>query len=119
MHVLIAALQSFYELDVSSAMVCCDNRGALHNHKAGKFWRRTQVGSAQADAFRALRNTKSISRCATEYCWVASHQDDTIPWEELTVEQQLNCMHDALAKSAVSQAAFAEPVPQHQSIPPP
>ncbi len=41
------------------------------------------------------------------YEWVESHQDLILEWDDLTLEQRLNCTCDTLAKSAVSQSVLS------------
>jgi hypothetical protein len=44
------------------------------------------------------------------YEWVKSHQDDQVPWQQLSLEAQLNKTCDDLANNAVTRAlANADP----------
>ena len=109
-HTLLAALSTYYQLDRGPPVkICCDNKGALFRTQA--YRRRIPAGSPQADVDRALRNVKDRLTTTTSYEWVESHLDDVLLWEELTNEQQLNCVCDSLAKSAVSRGLVAEPRP--------
>jgi len=101
-HTLLAALQSYFELIDISVTICCDNQSALY--KSGETPRRVPVGAKQADIQRAMRNVKMKADCAVTYEWVAGHQDRHKCWEQLTIEQQLNCLCDLLAKAAVSRS---------------
>ena len=47
---------------------------------------------------------KTKIKIKLEYEWVQSHQDKYKLWSELTIEQQLNCVCDTLAKSAVTRS---------------
>ena len=62
------------------------------------------MGSSQADIKRSLRNVKCGLRAKLEYEWVESHQDRLKLWFQLTLEQQLNCFCDSLAKAAVTES---------------
>ena len=59
------------------------------------------MGASQADIKRALRSAKAGLRARLTYEWVESHQDRYKLWYQLTLPQQLNCLCDGLAKSAV------------------
>ena len=103
LHTLIAALVEYYQLPACVDKICCDNITALNKSKV----RRTHIstGASQADILSSLRNIKSNLKHSLVYEWVAAHQDDVKKWDQLTLEQQLNCMCDALAKGAVSRAS--------------
>ena len=71
------------------------------------------MGASQADIKRALRNVKCGLKAHLEYEWVESHQDRYKLWDQLTLEQQLNCYCDTLAKDAVTRSlAIAVPPSQ-------
>ncbi|KAL7535345.1 hypothetical protein ACHAXR_006437 [Thalassiosira sp. AJA248-18] len=98
-HTLHSAIEEYFDITAGSSKVCCDNSGALFKSK--EFRRRIQTGASHADILRCLRNIKVKIKTAFVYEWVASHQDDLKLWNQLTIEQQLNCMVDTLAKQAV------------------
>ena len=99
-HVLLAALEEYYSIPGSTGKICCDNQGALFKSKEVR--RRIPVGSSQADIKRAFRNVKTGLRATLKYEWVESHQDRLKLWFQLSLEQQLNCLCDSLAKEAVT-----------------
>ena len=101
-HVLMSALESFYNLKPSTAKICCDNSGALF--KAKEYRRRIPTGASQADIKRVLRNIKTKLKSKFEYEWVPSHQDRYKLWSQLPLVQQLNCICDSLAKTAVQES---------------
>ena len=101
-HVLMSALESFYNLKPSTAKICCDNSGALF--KAKEYRRRIPTGASQADIKRVLRNVKTKLKSTFEYEWVPSHQDRYKLWSQLPLVQQLNCICDSLAKTAVQES---------------
>ena len=99
-HILLAALEEYYKILPSSGKICCDNEGALYKSK--EFWRRIPVGASQSAIKRALQNVKCGMRAKLTYEWVQSHQDRYKLWHQLTIEQQLNCYCDTLAKDSVA-----------------
>ncbi len=101
-HTIAAALQQFFSIKHIVSKICCDNQGGLFKSK--EFRRRVPTGASQADIQRSLRNVKVDLKGDITYEWVESHQDRYKTWEQLTLEQQLNCVCDALAKSAVSRS---------------
>ena len=99
-HTLLAALEAYYKLPPSSGKICCDNQGALYKSK--EYRRRIPVGASQADIKRCFRNVKTGLCAKLVYEWVESHQDRLKLWFQLSLEQQLNCLCDTLAKEAVT-----------------
>ncbi len=114
-HALLTALEEFYSIPASSGKICCDNQGALFKSK--EIWRRIPVGASQADIKRALRNVKCGLKAKLEYTWVESHQDRYKLWHQLTIEQQLNCYCDTLAKDAVTRSLLTNTIPTQQRLP--
>ena len=102
LHVFISAIVAFYELDEVHAKVCCDNIAALRQSSRRRS--RVKTGSSQADILRVLRTIKSNHKLQLTYEHVDSHQDRKKLWWQLTLEEQLNCVCDYLAKSAVSRS---------------
>ncbi len=104
LHTLLAAFQLFYEFTAASVKLCCDNESALYKSRERR--RRIPTGASQADIWRALRNVKLLADTALTYEWVKGHADRYTRWELLSLEEQLNTLCDALAKSAVSRTAM-------------
>ena len=82
--------------------VWCDNKGAIN--RASDSSRRIKCGRPCADILRTLRAIRAELPLATTFCHVKSHMNDTLSWEQLTLEQQLNCDCDTLAKASVTKA---------------
>ena len=80
----------------------CDNKGAIN--RASDKSRRIKCGRPCADILRILRSIRSELPLLATYCHVKLHMDDKLGWEQLSLEQQLNCNCDTLAKAAVSRA---------------
>ena len=53
---------------------------------------------------RVLCNVKTKLKSTFEYEWVPSHQDRYKLWSQLPLVQQLNCICDSLAKTAVQES---------------
>ena len=99
-HILLAALEEYYKIPPSRGKICCDNQGALYKSKEVR--RRIPLESSQADIKRAFRNVKTGLHAKIEYVWFESHQDRLKLWFQLSLEQQLNCECNTLAKEAVT-----------------
>ena len=100
-HTFAVALEEAYiDIPTHEGTICCDNQGALH--KSADSRRRIPVGASEADIKRAFRTVKAGLRAHFKYEWVESHQDRYKLWFQLSLVQQLNCLCDSLAKSAVA-----------------
>jgi hypothetical protein len=82
--------------------VWCDNKGAVN--RASDQSRRIKCGRPCADILRLLRSIRQELHLSASYIHVKAHMDDKLRWEQLSLEQQLNCHCDTLAKSAVSRS---------------
>ena len=107
-HTFLLALCIFYEIPTVKAKICCDNISALKQSS----WRRRRIknGASQADLLRAIRTLKLNQILKLSYKHVDSHQDRHKLWWQLTLEEQLNCVCDKLAKAAVT-ASMTRPLP--------
>ena len=114
-HILLAALEEYYKIPPPAGKICCDNEGALYKSK--EFRRRIPVRSSQADIKRALCNVKCGLKVKLSYEWVQSHQDRYKLWHQLTIEQQLNCYCDTLAKDSVARNLLITTAPLQQRLP--
>ena len=101
-HLLASAIEQYFGLSASTAVIACDNKGALFKSK--EYRRRIPNSASQADIKRVLRNVKTKLKVSFEYEWVRAHQDDIKLWHQLTLLQQLNCICDTLAKAAVTRS---------------
>ena len=82
--------------------VWCDNKGAIN--RASDNSRRIQCGRPCSDILRTLRSIRGQLPLNATFRHVKSHMDDSLSWEQLTLEQQLNCECDLLAKASVARA---------------
>ena len=85
-----------------SISIWCDNKGAIN--RASDSSRRIKCGRPCADILRILRTIRYKLALDISFHHVKSHMDDQLSWEQLSLEQQLNCNCDALAKAAISRA---------------
>jgi len=114
-HTLLAALEEYNKIPPSSVKVCYNNEGALYKSK--EFRRRIQVRASQADIKRALRNVKCGMKVKLTYEWVQSHQDCYKLWHQLTIDHQLNCYRNTLAKDVVARSLTITSAPSRQRLP--
>ena len=80
--------------------VWCDNKGAIN--RASENSRRIKCGRPCADILRLLRTIRNELPLSPTFCHVKAHMDDKLSWEQLSLEQQLNCNCDALAKDSIT-----------------
>ena len=104
-HTFASALEEYYGIKGKGLKICCDNKGALE--VASTRRRRVRTGSKHADIGRAQRTVTGRLGVRPRYEWVKAHRDDKAKWDELTTEEQLNCICDELAKSAVKRGGKA------------
>jgi hypothetical protein len=102
MHTLAQALEEFYHLSHWSAMLCCDNKKALNVSRHHR--QRIKPSTKCADIHRTLRSTKLGFQGEFTYRHVYGHMDQYLPWERLSLIQQMNCVCDTLAKRALTMA---------------
>lgn len=85
--------------DTHPAVLACNNMGVvIHGNKHHRLLKEAQ---AQADVLRYFRGILAGLNFDITYEHVYGHQDDTIPWESLTLLQQLNTVADQLSKEAL------------------
>ena len=96
--------------------VWCDNKGAIN--RASDCSRRIKCGRPCADILRTLRSIRQDLPLNATFCHVKSHMDNMLSWEQLSLEQQLNCDCDVLAKASVTRAldTARDKTPQHAGL---
>ena len=100
-NVILMALTKAGAITNSPAItIWCDNQGAISKASGEQRWIRS--GMSCADILRTLRLVKDELPLLTTYRHVRAHMDDTLTWDQMNLETQLNCQCDALAKSAVA-----------------
>jgi hypothetical protein len=102
LYLLARAITEHYNLSRWSAMMCCDNKRALlllSHHKG-----RIRLSAKCADIGRCFKATKQTYQGGFKYIHVYGHMDQHLPWSQLNLTQQLNCVCNSLAKQAVTKA---------------
>ena len=79
--------------------IYCDNEKA--GDRAQEEHCRIKPGWSCSDVLWSFRDTKRTLRVPLRFAHVSAHMDDVLAWEQLSLEEQLNCMCDALAKGAL------------------
>ena len=100
--ILLALTKSGGITNRHKVRVWCDNKGAIN--RAANGGRRIRSGLSCADILRVLRTIRLDLPLDVSYCHVKAHMDDYMEWDNLTLENQLNCQCDLLAKAAVTRA---------------
>ena len=100
MHVLVRAIETQCYLLSSSMTISCDNEVAVRRATATP--RRIKPRWACGDILRSFRNIRPLIRTNLAFKYVRSHMDDHVPWDQMSLEEQLNCQCDRLAKDAVN-----------------
>jgi hypothetical protein len=102
LHLLARAITEHYNLGRWSAMMCCGNKRALllSSHHKGRI----RPSAMCADICRSFKATKQTYQDSFKYIHVYGHMDQHLPWLQLNLTQQLNCVCDSLAKQAVTKA---------------
>ena len=92
MHILLRSIESTYTTTNSLVTVHCDNEVAVK--RAGDDPRRIKPRWACGDILQALHNIRPLLRSKFRFRYVKSHMDDHVPWEQMSLEEQLNCQCD-------------------------
>lgn len=104
LQLLLLAMDTWYEEDVfNSITIYCDNKKA--GERAHEEHRRIKPSWACADVLRSFRDTKLSLSIPIQFAHVSAHMDDLLPWDQLSLAEQLNCMCDSLAKSALQKGS--------------
>ncbi len=98
-HHLLLSICEFYNIDKTHCKVCCDNIAALQQTE----WQqqRIKTSASQADVLRAVWTMKITPALYLLYLHFDAHQDRKKLWWQLTLEEQLNCVCDSLAKVTI------------------
>ena len=81
------------------------------------FEKRVSTGTKHADAFCALGGVCWKTKTEHQYLHVLAYQDGVMSWYCLSIQAQLNCICDSLAKAAVRWGHFAAPRMGRQTLP--
>lgn len=100
--ILLALMKSSDITNRPPMTIWCDNKGALN--RAANGGRRIKSGLSCADILRVLRSIRLELPLNVTCCHVKAHMDEYCQWDELPLENQLNCQCNHLAKAAVHRA---------------
>jgi hypothetical protein len=99
-HLFSLAIKGYFSLPSGQyGKLCCDNQGAIY--RASRRRKRIAPGTPNADLLRLLCLLHSKLGRVFRYEHVKGHQDDYNHRSLLSLEAQLNCRCDDLAKDAV------------------
>jgi hypothetical protein len=109
LHTLLHRIVTYYKINSASGKIVCDSKSALN--KSSCRGCRICPGTAQANSFCALCTIhQGMAGTTLVYKWVKSHQDDRVPWQQLSQKAQLNKTCNDLANNTVTRAlANADP----------
>jgi hypothetical protein len=99
-------------IQLSSQSLYCDNKGVIsHGNEPTAILRSKQP---QADLIRLLKSYTRELPCKITWIHVKGQANDQIPFEELSLPQQLNVRCDEIAKikliDAIADGSFIDPV---------
>ena len=115
LHVLLHAIESYYELGKSPVLIWCDNKGDLSASK--RHHKQVPTGKKHSDILRALQAVRRQNSTNHNYFHMFAHHDNITNWLDLPLETQLNCICDSLAKSAVHHSLVAPSHGGRQTLP--
>lgn len=87
------------ESPFSPITIYCKNEKA--GEQAHEEHRRVKPSWACADVLWSFRDTKLSLKMQLRFAHVPAHMDKLVPWGELSLPEQLNCMCDSLAMTAL------------------
>jgi hypothetical protein len=99
---ILRTLDSLITEGTTGAQIYCDNLGVVHH--AHHPYRTLSERQAQADVLSVFVNNLRNTTIKWDYQHVYGHLDDHIPFEALSLPQQLNVIADGLAKDAITNA---------------
>jgi hypothetical protein len=99
---ILKAASALLSGNAHPTVLACDNMGVvIHGNERHRSLKEAQ---AQADIIRCFRGILASLPFAITYEHVYGHQDDNVPWDSLTLLQQLNTIADQIAKEALWKA---------------
>ena len=100
LQLFLLAVEVWFSIEALQGMtIYCDNEKA--GERAQEEHRRIKPGWSCADVLRSFRDTKRTLSIPIRFSHVSAHMDEVLPWEQLSLAEQLNCMCDTLAKEAL------------------
>jgi hypothetical protein len=99
LHLLARAIAEFFGIGQWAAVLSCNNKRALEllsNHR-----RRIQPSAKSANIRCSFRANKQGFIRGFKYIHRYGHMDQFLPWSQLSLMQQLNCICNTLAKNVL------------------
>jgi hypothetical protein len=99
LHLLARGVAKFFDLGQWAAILSCNNKRDLElssNHR-----QRIKPSANSANIRHSFRATKQGCIKGFKYVHIHGHMDQFLPWNQLSLMQQLNCVCNTLAKMAL------------------
>ena len=105
LHLLARGIAKFFDLGQWAAILSCNNKRALE--LSSNHHRRIKPSANSANIRRSFRATKQGYIGGFKYVHIYGHMDQFLPWNQLSLMQQLNCVCDTLVKKALLSAIIS------------
>ncbi len=105
LHLLARGVFEFFDLGQWAATLSCDNKRALE--LSSNHCRRIKPSANSANISCSFRATKQGYIIGFKYVHIYGHMDQFLPWNQLSLMQQLNCICNTLAKKVLSSAIIS------------
>jgi hypothetical protein len=106
LRLLARAFSEFYEIREWRATMCCNKKGALELSLYRQRW--IKPSAKCADIQCSLKATKHTFTGKFLYSHMYGYMDKHLLWHQLSLFQQLSCVCNMLAKSAVTTAMIED-----------
>ena len=113
-HLFILTIEEHYMVSGDINKVLCNNLGAIYTFKRPS--QRVTSRAKNADVQRVLRQIQGLMTSTRDSKHVCAHQDESKLRSALSIESQLNCRCDDLAKAAVCEAMTEVAGPSQEYI---
>ncbi len=105
LHLLARGVAKIFTLGQWAAILSCNNKRALE--LSSNHHRRIKPSTNSADIRRSFRATKQGYIGGFKYVHIHGHMDQFLPWIQLSLMQQLNCVCNTLAKKVLLSAIIS------------
>ncbi len=105
LHLLARGVAEFFDLGQWAAILSCNNKRALE--LSSNHHRRIKPSANSANIRHSFRATKQGYIGGFKYVHIYGHMDQFLPWNQLSLMQQLNCVCDTLVKKALLSAIIS------------
>jgi hypothetical protein len=105
LHLLARVVAEFFGIGQWAAVLSCNKKRALE--LSSNHCRRIQPSAKSANIRCSFRATKQGFIGGLKYVHIYGHMDQFLPWSQLSLMQQLNCICNTLAKKALLSAIIS------------